>query len=253
MAQAMDPYYYYDVVPNGIAYVLNYISYALMIAALCFVFLTFNKAVYSQSSEDEKDETIQKRNWPKVVIIILAIVGITANLSRQIVTHVFRDHVGDRYEHILDSAFNGMNLVVLLFSLVLMTVEARYLQLHLRNFTKTFQRRNSQADNVFKIDEINSVINRYFYLAMGLGFVALVIFLLYSVCLGNMGPWIYFLSWAIINNLQSFTTLVMLFNLEGQTVPSFPCFLCKRTHGASPDTVSMELELPTRHVCESDP
>ena len=74
VAQAMDPYYFVDVMPNGfdvpkmrifkanlisvvcrrvscrIAYVLNYISYALMIAALCFVFLSFNMAVYSATT-----------------------------------------------------------------------------------------------------------------------------------------------------------------------------------------------------------
>merc|ERR1712224_887816 len=133
-----------------IAYVLNYISYALMIAALCFIFLSFNTAVHSQSSEDE---TIKNRNWPRVVIIVLAIVGIAANLSRQIVILVVRDHVGDSHEHILDAAFNAMNLVVLLASLVLMTVEARFLQLHLRNFSKTFDRRNSQADNIARVGE----------------------------------------------------------------------------------------------------
>jgi len=191
-AQAMDPYYYFEIVPNRIAYVLNYISYAMMIAALCFISLSFNKAVYSQSPEDE---TIKKRNWPRVVIIILAIVGIVANLSRQIVILVVRDRVGDRYEHILDLAFNGLNLVVLLTSLVLMTVEARFLQLYLRNFYKTFRRRSSQADNIARIDDINAVINRYFYAAMVIGFITLVIFLLYSVCLGNMGAWIYFLTW----------------------------------------------------------
>merc|ERR1712159_519841 len=207
----------------------------MMIAVLCCISLSFNKAVYSQSSEDE---TIKKRNWPRVVIIILTIVGITANLSRQIVILVVRDRVGDHYEHILDLAFNGVNLVVLLALLVLMTVEARFLQLYLRNFSKTFSRRNSQADNIARIDDINAVINRYFYAAMGIGFTTLLIFLLYSVCLGNMGAWIYFFTWVIINISQCVTTLVLLFILEGQKVPSF---VLKCTSGRSSDTVGFEM------------
>lgn len=245
MAQTIDPYYHFEVVPNSVAYVLNYTSYALMIAALCFVFLSFNAVVNSQLSEDETGEKIQKRNWPRVVIIILAIIGITANISRQFVTDAFRIHVGDRYEHILDSAFNGMNLFVLLALLTLMTVEACYLQHHLGKFTKTFQRRNSQTDNVIKIGAMNSVIARFFYLAMGLGFITLVIFLLYSVCLGNMGARIYFGTWSIINIASSVTTLVMLFNLEGQTVPSVPCKCTRRT---SSYTVGTEMEMPTISV-----
>merc|ERR1712224_996528 len=167
-----------------------------------------------------------------------AIVGIAANLSRQIVILVVRDHVGDSHEHILDAAFNAVNLVVLLASLVLMTVEARFLQLHLRNFSKTFNRRNSQADNIARVDDFNAVINRYFYAAMVIGFITLVIFLLYSVCLGNMGAWIYFFTWVIINIFQCVTTLVLLFILEGEPVPSCAC---KCTSDRSSTTVGLEM------------
>lgn len=227
LLRLIDPYHIYEDTPDSAIYVLGYFSNALLMLALCFVFLSVNKAVHTQSATYK----VAARNWPKCVIISMTAVGVVVNLGRHVVILVVRASGGDRYEGSLDLAFNGVNLVVLVSSFVLMSIEARMLHLRLVDFSKTFTDRRSQAGAISKLSDLVTMLKRYFYPTMACGFFVLVIFLVYNLCLGDLGPIPYIASWAVINTLQSSTTLLMLFILEGNTVSAFPCrtFPCFRT------------------------
>jgi len=217
-----DPNYYIDAVPDRFTSTITELSNALVMVCLCVLYVSFNRTVQSQCASGKKPS----RNWAKNTVIGLAAVGAGATIIKDYVVLIVNLAAGNSYESLVYLVFNAISVVSMASLFIFLTVEVRTFYNTLTMFSETFNDRASQAQTIHRIDELQSLINRYFYPAIACGFLTLLIVLLYSFCTADLSAASYILSWTFIHFAQSVTTLLMLFILEGKAVPTFSCRSC---------------------------
>lgn len=219
----VDPFYIVESMPNRVGFILFDSSIALLKIVMLLVFLPYADAValdIQSRRRDDVDAMHRKWNAAKLITVTFTAVAAIVTLAREWVVLLAGKHM----EGFLYIVFNVLDAIFFLCFITLLTIFIRMLELRIEEITK---RSRLPEEATHQLQRMLTAMTRYFYPATACGVVILFFFIAYSLCLADLAPLSWILSWVFMHLLVSVLSLLLLFASEGRPVSEFPSCVCR--------------------------